>query len=259
MQQQLKIAIIQSDLVWENPEQNRQNFAEKIKKIKEPVDIIVLPEMFTSGFTMNPEHVSETMDGQTIAWMKEIAIRSNAAVCGSLVISENEHYYNRFVFATPEDDIKYYDKRHTFTLAGENKVYKAGSERVIINYKGWKICSLVCYDLRFPVWARNTDDYDVVMYVANWPKPRINAWDALLKARAIENMSYGIGVNRVGFDNNSYEYPGHSAVYDGLGECITSMKPNAEQIAIVTLEKNHLETIRQKLKFLYDRDAFTLK
>jgi len=259
MQQQLKIAIIQSDLVWEQPQQNRQNFADKIKQIKESVDIIVLPEMFTSGFTMNPEHVYETMDGETIDWMKDIAIRSNALVCGSFVIYENDNYNNRFVFASPEGQLEYYDKRHTFTLAGESEVYKAGNDRLIINYKGWKILPLVCYDLRFPVWARNTDNYDIVMYVANWPKPRINAWDTLLKARAIENMSYCIGVNRVGFDNNNHEYSGHSAVYDGLGECITDIKANTEQTAIVILEKNHLEAIRQKLKFLDDKDEFTLK
>ena len=259
MQDQLKIALIQSDLVWENPEQNRHNFAYKIKQINEPVDVIILPEMFTSGFTMHPEHVFETMNGKTIVWMKEIALRSNSAICGSIVISENDNYYNRFVFVTPDGKIEYYDKRHTFTLAGESNVYKAGSERLIIHYKGWKIHPLVCYDLRFPVWARNTDNYDVVMYVANWPKPRINAWDALLKARAIENMSYCIGVNRVGFDSNNYEYPGHSAIYDGLGEQISNIQPNKEQIEIINLNKNHIENIRQKLKFLDDRDAFILK
>lgn len=259
MQQQLKIAIIQSDLVWEQPQQNRQNFAAKIKQINESVDIIVLPEMFTSGFTMNPENVFETMDGETIAWMKDIALRSNAVVCGSLVIYESDNFYNRFVFASPEGQLECYDKRHTFTLAGESKVYKAGSDRLIINYKGWKIHPLVCYDLRFPVWARNTENYDVIMFVANWPKPRINAWDTLLKARAIENMSYCIGLNRVGFDNNNLEYPGHSAVYNGLGEQISNIKPNNEETAIITLEKQHLKTIRDKLKFLDDKDAFTLK
>lgn len=259
MQEQLKIAIVQSDLVWESPDQNRLNFADKIEQINQPVDVIVLPEMFTSGFTMNPEHVFETMDGTTISWMKEIAQKTNSAICGSLVVSENSNYYNRFVFVTPTGDLEYYDKRHTFTLAGEHKVYKAGSKRLIMNYKGWKILPLVCYDLRFPVWARNTDDYDVLMYVANWPKPRVNAWDALLKARAIENMSYCIGVNRVGFDVNNHEYVGHSAVYDGLGECITDIEHSTEQTEIATLNKNHLETIRQKLKFLDDRDAFTLK
>ena len=259
MQEELKIAIVQSDLVWENPEKNRQNFDKKIKQTKRSVDVIVLPEMFTSGFTMNPEHVFETMDGTTIAWMKEIAKRTNSAICGSLVILENSNYYNRFVFVTPKGDLEYYDKRHTFTLAGEHKVYKAGNKRLIVNYKGWKLLPLICYDLRFPVWARNTDDYDVMIYVANWPKPRVNAWDALLKARAIENMSYCVGVNRVGFDVNNHEYVGHSAIYDGLGECISDIKHNTEQTEIIILNKNHLETIREKLKFLDDRDAFTLK
>ena len=257
MQQQLNIALIQSNLIWENPGQNRKFFSKKIFAIKEPIDVIVLPEMFSSGFTMNPERVSETIQGETVTWMKEMAAKSNAAICGSLVISEGGHCFNRFVFATPEGNLESYDKRHTFTLAGEHKVYKAGNNRQVINYKGWKINPLVCYDLRFPVWARNTDNYDVLIYVANWPKPRINAWDALLKARAIENMSYCIGVNRVGFDHNNHEYSGHSAVYDGLGECITSIAPNVEQVEVVTIKKNHIETIRQKLKFLDDKDEFT--
>lgn len=259
MQEQLKIALIQSDLAWEKPEQNRQNFDEKISQIKESVDVIVLPEMFTSGFTMHPDHVDENMHGDTIVWMKVIAKKTNSAICGSLVISENDDFYNRFVFVKPDGTLEYYDKRHTFTLAGEHKVYKAGKSRLIVDYKGWKICTLVCYDLRFPVWARNTDNYDILLYVANWPKPRINAWDALLKARAIENMSYCIGVNRVGLDHNNYDYSGHSAAYDGLGECITNIAPNKEQIAIATLDKNHIKDIRQGLKFLDDRDEFTLK
>ena len=258
MQEQLKTALIQSDLIWENPKQNRDNFAKKIMQINQSVDVIVLPEMFTSGFTMQPEQVAETMQGTTINWMKEIAKKDNSAICGSLVISENNNHYNRFVFVTPDGNIEYYDKRHTFTLAGEDKVYNAGKKRLIIDYKGWKICPLVCYDLRFPVWARNTENYDLLLYVANWPKPRVNAWDALLKARAIENMSYCIGVNRVGLDSNSHEYSGHSAAYDGLGECMTSIQPNEEKTEVITLEKNHLEVIRRKLKFLDDRDSFTL-
>ncbi|MEZ4797154.1 MAG: amidohydrolase [Flavobacteriaceae bacterium] len=259
MQEQLKVAIIQSDLVWENPEQNRINFTKKIKEIKQPVDVIVLPEMFTSGFTMNPEHVFETMNGTTLAWMIETSKKTDSAICGSLVISENNNFYNRFVFVTPNGHIEQYDKRHTFTLAGEHKVYKAGNKRLTINYKGWKILPQVCYDLRFPVWARNTDDYDAMIYVANWPKPRVNAWDALLKARAIENMSYCIGVNRVGFDVNDHEYVGHSAIYDGLGECVTNIKHNTEQTEVAILDKNHIKAIRQKLKFLDDRDTFILK
>lgn len=258
MQEQLKIAIVQSDLIWHNPKQNRDNFTNKIIQINHSVDVIVLPEMFTSGFTMQPEHVAETMQGTTVKWMKEIAKKTNSAICGSLVILENNNHYNRFVFVTPDGNIEYYDKRHTFTLAGEDKVYKAGKNKLIIDYKGWKICPLVCYDLRFPVWARNTENYDLLLYVANWPKPRVNAWNTLLKARAIENMSYCIGVNRVGLDNNKHEYSGHSAAYDGLGETMTSINPNIEQIEVVTLENKHLELIRRKLKFLEDRDSFTL-
>jgi len=259
MQNQLKIAIIQSNLIWEQPELNRKNFSLKIKDIEASVDLIILPEMFNSGFTMNPKNVFETMNGKTVGWMKELAILYGVAICGSLVIHENNHFYNRFVFVSSEGYLNIYDKRHTFTLAGENKVYKPGEDRVIINYKNWKLMPLICYDLRFPVWSRNTDNYDVMLYVANWPKPRINAWDTLLKARAIENMSFCVGVNRVGFDNNNHEYPGHSAVYDGLGTRILSTKANQEQTEIVVLEKQHLKSIRQNYKFLDDKDLFILK
>jgi len=258
MQDDLKIAIIQSDLVWENPEKNRLNFSKKIESIAEPIDVILLPEMFTSGFTMNPENVFETMQDPTMIWMKKLAGEKQTAIGGSLVIKENGVFYNRFVFVKPEGLIESYDKRHTFTLAGEDKVYKAGEKKVIINYKGWKLCPLICYDLRFPVWARNVENYDVLFYVANWPKPRINAWDALLKARAIENMSYCIGVNRVGLDNNNYEYSGHSAAYDGLGELLTNFEDSKEGLEIVTLSKKHISTIRNTLKFLDDKDRFTI-
>jgi predicted amidohydrolase len=258
MQDDLKIAIIQSDLVWENPEKNRLNFSKKIESIAEPIDVILLPEMFTSGFTMNPENVFETMQGQTMIWMKKLADEKQTAIGGSIVIKENGVFYNRFVFVKPEGSIETYDKRHTFTLAGEDKVYKAGEKKVVINYKGWKLCPLICYDLRFPVWARNVENYDVLFYVANWPKPRINAWDALLKARAIENMSYCIGVNRVGLDTNNYEYSGHSAAYDGLGKLLTNFEDSKEDLEIVTLSKKHISTIRNTLKFLDDKDRFTI-
>ncbi len=259
MQDLLKIAMLQSNLIWENPEQNRNNFAEKIKKIGQSVDIILLPEMFTSGFTMSPSNVAETMEGETIKWMLEIALRSNAAIGGSIVIEKKDKFFNRFVFAKPDGTMEIYDKRHTFTLARENEVYASGNAKVIIDYKGWKICPLICYDLRFPVWARNTEIYDVLFYVANWPKPRITAWDALLKARAIENMSYCIGVNRVGLDANNHEYSGHSAAYDVLGEQLFDIEDGKEHVEIVTLSKAHLTSIREKLKFLNDSDAFTLK
>lgn len=258
MSDQLKVAIIQSELAWENPEHNRQRFKKTIEGIQEPVDLVVLPEMFTSGFTMTPQDIAETMDGQTVLWLQELARYNQMAITGSLVIKEQNQFFNRLLFVHPNGTIDYYNKRHTFTLAGEDKVYTAGSNRLIVEYKGWKICPLVCYDLRFPVWSRNTIDFDMLLYVANWPNPRITAWDSLLKARAIENMSFCVGVNRVGIDNNGHEYSGHSACYDGLGEKLSSIKPCQEEVGIVTLDKKHLQSIRKKLRFLDDRDTFTL-
>ena len=246
-------------MVWENPSQNRLNFLNKIDSITQPVDIIVLPEMFTSGFTMNPKDVAETMQGETVSWMKSIASKKQAAITGSLIIKENDNYYNRLLFVHPNGEINSYDKRHTFTLAGEDKVYTAGTKKLIVAFKGWSICPLICYDLRFPVWARNTENYEVLIYVANWPKPRVNAWDALLKARAIENMSYCIGVNRVGLDANNHEYSGHSAAYDVLGNRLDTTPFDKEAMSIVTLDKTELENYRNKLNFLNDKDEFTLK
>lgn len=259
MVNQLKIALIQTNLVWENPKQNRTNFSSKVTAISEPIDIIILPEMFTSGFTMNANAIAETMTGETVSWMQQLAKEKNAVITGSLVIKDNDKYYNRLLFVRPNGQIEYYDKRHTFTLAGEHKVYEAGKNNISIDYKGWKIKPLICYDLRFPVWARNTEDYDVLFYVANWPKVRISAWDALLKARAIENMSYCIGVNRVGLDANNFEYSGHSAAYDILGKRIDTIAVDIEATEIVTLKKDHILKYREKLGFLKDKDNFTLK
>ena len=199
----LTVALVQTDLVWENPQANRKHIEQMVSSVT--ADLFVLPEMLTTGFTMNASHVAESMNGESILWLKSIAKEKQAAFIGSLVIEENNNFYNRLVCVEPSGEILHYDKRHTFTLAGEHKVYTAGNEKVIFNYKGWKICPLVCYDLRFPVWARNVEDYDVLIYVANWPMIRVAAWDALLKARAIENMAFCIGVNRVGLDGNDYE------------------------------------------------------
>ncbi|WP_111308517.1 amidohydrolase [Confluentibacter sediminis] len=257
MQDKLTIAIIQSDLIWEDPKQNRKNFSEKIEAISDRIDIIILPEMFSTGFSMNAVQWAEPMDGKTVMWMQKTALETHAAIVGSLIIKEDNKFYNRLLFVEPSGAITHYDKRHTFTLGGEDKVFASGIEKVIIDYKGWKICPLICYDLRFPVWARNTENYDVLMYVANWPKPRVMAWDTLLKARAIENMSYCIGVNRVGEDKDHNEHCGHSAVYDVLGNNITPIKPNKEHTEIVTLERNHINFYRNKLRFLDDRDEFT--
>jgi len=253
----LNVALVQTTLAWENPKANRTHIEDKVSSII--ADLIVLPEMFSSGFTMNASEVSETMDGETITWLKTLSKTKNAAIVGSLVITENNNYYNRLVFVEPNGTLTTYDKRHTFTLAGEHKVYTAGSEKTNIDYKGFKICPLVCYDLRFPVWARNSENYDVLIYVANWPKVRIAAWDALLKARAIENMSYCIGVNRVGLDGNNYEYSGHSAVYDVLGHRMDSIPESIETVEVVTLEKSHITKYRERLGFLKDRDTFNLE
>jgi len=254
----MEISIIQSPLFWENPTANRNYFDEKINSITEKVDLIVLPEMFTTGFTMNPSSVAETMKGETVLWLQSLAKAKNSAITGSLVITENNNFYNRLLFVFPSGEIQFYDKHHLFTLAGESKVYTKGNQKLIVEYLGWRICPLICYDLRFPVLARNVEDYDVLLYVANWPKPRINAWDILIQARSVENMCYTIGVNRTGFDNNNNEYVGHSQVVDFLGNYI--LEPmESESVFNIVLNKEKLVETRNKLGFLNDRDIFELK
>jgi predicted amidohydrolase len=254
----MKIALIQTHLLWENPNENRRNLEERSHTIQEAVDIIVLPEMFTSGFTMNPNNVAETMQGATILWLKEVAHKRNCAITGSLVIEENARYFNRLVFVFPNGEILYYDKRHLFTLAGEHQVYTSGMEKIVITYKGFKICPLICYDLRFPVFSRNVEDYDVLIYVANWPKPRTNAWDILLKARAVENMSYVVGVNRIGFDANNHQYIGHSQAIDYLGNYLLEPR-ETDEVFIVELDKEKMLETRSKLAFLNDKDDFQIR
>ncbi|MCF8322598.1 MAG: nitrilase family protein, partial [Flavobacterium sp.] len=188
----MKVALIQSSLVWENPIANRNYFEEKINAIAEKVDLIVLPEMFSTSFTMNPNSVAVTMKGETVQWLQSLAKNINAAITGSVIITENNNFFNRLLFVFPSGKIQFYDKRHLFSLAGEDIIYTAGKEKLIVDYLGWRICPLICYDLRFPVFSRNVEEYDLLIYVANWPKPRINAWDILLKARAVENMCYTV-------------------------------------------------------------------
>lgn len=253
----MKIALIQSSLFWENPKANRNYFEEKINSITEKVDLIVLPEMFTTGFTMIPNNLAETMQGETILWLQSLAKTKKSAIIGSLVIKENNNFYNRLVFVFPSGEMQFYDKRHLFTLAGEDRVYTSGNKKLIVDYLGWKICPLVCYDLRFPVFARNIEGYDVLIYVANWPKPRINAWDILLKARSVENMCYTIGVNRIGEDQNNLEHVGHSQAVDFLGNYI--LEPQEEEgVFVVELDKEKLLENRKKLGFLNDKDSFEL-
>ncbi|MCL6267453.1 amidohydrolase [Flagellimonas myxillae] len=254
---QLKIAIVQTPLLWENPEGNRAMFEEKIKGIQDKVDLVILPEMFTTGFTMEPENIPASEGPKTLEWMERVAAEQDIALLGSMVFRENGNNFNRLYFVAPNLETQAYDKKHTFTLAGEDRVYTAGNERLIVDFKGFRICPMICYDLRFPVWARNTVDYDVLIYVANWPKPRIVAWDTLLRARAIENMAYCIGANRIGEDNLGHEYAGHSAVYDVLGGTLAYSEK--EEVLFAEFDKSHIATYRNKLKFLDDRDSFSLK
>lgn len=252
----LNIALIQTDLYWEDPVGNREMFEQKIASIPDDVDVIVLPEMFTTGFTMKPENINSTEGHKTVEWMLQKAKEKDAAIIGSIISQEENNFYNRLWFVQPDGGMSTYDKRHTFTLAGEDKVYSRGEKKIIEYFRGFSFYPLICYDLRFPVWSRNAENYDVLIYVANWPKKRINAWDTLLKARSIENMAYCVGVNRIGKDGLDFEYPGHSAVYDVLGEPLAFSEN--EDILYATLSKDHIESNRKKLRFLEDRDQFSL-
>lgn len=258
MKNELLIVGIQADLFWENPTKNLAFFEEKINNLPENTDLVVLPEMFTTGFTMKPENIAEKMNGKTVSWMVKMATEKQFAITGSLVISENQNYYNRLIFVHPSGKIETYDKRHSFTLAGEHKVYTAGNKKLIIDFKGWKICPLICYDLRFPVWARNTENYDLLIFMANWPVTRIKAWETLLKARAIENMCYVIGINRTGKDVNKYEYSGNSLILDYLGDELASLSKNEVGIVSAPISKENQNKVREKLDFLNDMDTFTI-
>ena len=253
----MKIALIQSDLYWEDPSENRKNFESKINQIDSEVNLIVLPEMFSTGFTMNASEVAETMQGETVLWMQRVAKQRKCALTGSLIITEKNQFYNRMLFVFPSGEIRHYDKRHLFSLAGEDRTYTSGKEKVIVEYLGWKICLQVCYDLRFPVFVRNIENYDLILYVANWPKVRTNAWDILLKARAVENLSYVVGVNRIGLDAHNYEHIGHSQVVDFLGNYILEPQ-ETETTFIVELDKNVMLETRKKLDFLNDKDVFEI-
>lgn len=253
----LRVAIIQSKLFWEDKEGNLGQFTEKIEAISNQ-DLIVLPEMFATGFTMDSKRNSEKMDGKCVEWMLEMSKMSEAAICGTLIIEEQGEYYNRLLFVRSDGKIEFYDKRHLFRMAKEGEHYTAGTERKVVEYRGWKICLNVCYDLRFPVWSRNVDDYDLLLYSANWPEKRIAHWSKLLKARAIENLSYVIGANRVGKDGNNYTYNGCSAIINPMGESISEMI-NDEGTIESSLSKEEIQTVRSRFGFLLDRDEFEVK
>lgn len=258
MKTKLVITGIQADLIWENPKENLDYFTQQIENISKTTDIVVLPEMFTTGFSMNAKKNAENMDGIAISWMIEIAKKNDFAICGSLPIRESNKFYNRFVFAHPSGRIDTYDKRHSFSLAKENDSYQSGDKQKLITYKGWKIFPQICYDLRFPVWSRNTLNYDLLIYVANWPQTRIEAWKTLLKARAIENMAYTVGINRIGVDGNNLIYSGESLIVDYLGETLSNLKMGKVGFITAVLEKEIQELTRNKLGFLNDRDSFSI-
>lgn len=253
----LHLALVQSNTVWHNPITNQQQCEALLETVPTKTNLIVLPEMWATGFTMSPNEVSESMRGASVQWMQHIAKTHQAAVCGSLAIKEAGNFYNRFVFAHPNGSVDTYDKVHPFTFSGEDDVYTAGKGSVLIEYLGFRIRPLVCYDLRFPVFARNNDAYDLLICVANWPSVRIQAWNALLRARAIENMAYSIGVNRIGNDEYGLEYPGASAGYNALGDALVLMDKNTS-VATASLSLEELYALRKKLPFLEDRDDFTL-
>lgn len=256
--EQLHVSLIQTDLIWENPEKNRQKFSELIAQTPAETDLILLPEMFSTGFSMSPESNFESMNGNTHQWMVLEAQKKNCVVTGSFICQDNGKYYNRLLWVRPDGTYETYDKRHLFSLAGEEKHYTAGSEQLLVELKGFKIMPLICYDLRFPVWSRNTMDYDVLLYVANWPEIRSFFWIQLLTARAIENQSYVLGLNRCGDDGNGMPHSGNSRILDPLGGIIQEANDGKEAILSAVLTKSELNKVRQKFQFLNDRDDFKI-
>ena len=254
----LSVALIQTDLFWENTTANLASLEEKIAELPERVDLIVLPEMFNSGFTMNTA-VAEPLNYTTTRWMKQVAAQTQALIVGSFAVKEEGKFYNRLLCVQPDGSYLYNDKRHLFTLGKEDQTYTPGNSKLIIDYKGWKICPLVCYDLRFPVWSRNvaTDPYDLLIYVANWPTKRAHAWNTLLAARAIENQCYVVGVNRIGSDPNGLTYQGDSVALDYLGEPLAMLQA-AETEKIVTFNKADLHAYRASFPVLADADSFSI-
>ena len=259
----LTFTLIQTNLHWEDKAANLKMLEEKIKGITEKTQVVVLPEMFSTGFSMKPEQLAEQMSGETVQWMKRIAAEKKVILAGSVIIKEDSNYYNRFIWMLPNGQYGCYNKRHLFAFAGEDQHYSGGNQRFIASVNGWKVNLLVCYDLRFPVWARQQFDdeknfeYDALIYVANWPERRSTAWKSLLQARAIENQCYVIGVNRVGTDGNDIYHSGDSMVIDPLGEILYHKKDD-EDVFTITLNKDDLNTVREKFQFWRDADRFQI-
>lgn len=260
---QLTIALVQTDLHWKDKVANLAMLEEKLWEIEKGVDLIILPEMFPTGFSMEAAELAEPMNLTVCKWMRQLAAQKNATIAGSAIIQVNGKYYNRLLWVGPDGMIQHYDKRHLFRMAGEDQTFSAGERLPVFELKGWKICPQVCYDLRFPIWSRNRMidgqlAYDLIFYVASWPAARISAWDALLPARAIENLSYSLGVNRVADDGNGVKYNGHSAVYDYKGNQLEFMGER-ETITLVRLDAGELDTFREKFPAWMDSDDFLIK
>jgi predicted amidohydrolase len=258
----LSITTIQTNLIWEDKAANLYALEQKINSIQDPTEIVVLPEMFSTGFSMQPSLFAETMEGETLNWMKKVSTQNKIILTGSIIIEEEGKYYNRLIWMLPNGEYGYYDKRHLFAFGQEDKFYNAGNKRLIAQVKGFKINLQVCYDLRFPVWARQQNksggmEYDVLIYIANWPEKRSHAWKTLLCARAIENQCYVVGVNRVGTDGNNIYHSGNSLVIDPSGQVLYHM-PDDEDVNTVTISKDYLNEVREKFPFWKDGDGFSL-
>ncbi|QBQ42307.1 amidohydrolase [Sphingobacterium psychroaquaticum] len=254
----IKITVFQAYLFWENVEKNLNNLSLRLSALKEKTDLIILPEMFNTGFSTNVEKCAETMNGPTMHWMYEHAKAYGCVIAGTLTIKENDKYYNRFVWMYPDGNYVHYDKRHLFGMVNEDEVFTAGTSRVVVELKGWRICPMVCYDLRFPVWSRNLGGaYDLLVYTASWPDKRSAHWRTLIPARAIENQAYVIGVNRVGYDGNEVYYSGGSMCISPVGD-VVYYKPEDEDLYTFTLNPTELIKSREQFPFLKDADSFTL-
>lgn len=251
----LKVTIIQPNIIWENPQANLDKYSQWIEKVEE-TDVIILPEMFTTGFSMSPDKLKETIDGSTIKWMKKMAAIKNAAVVGSLIIEENYRTFNRALWVFPEGSIEKYDKRHLYTMGQEHLFYSPGKEKIIVEFKGWKFCPQICYDLRFPAFSRNLEDYDVVFYMANWPAPRHHVWKNLLISRAIENQAYCFGINRTGTDGTGLNYLGDSACISPKGEA--EFMGEKECVQSFEISQTDLHNFRKRFPVLNDRDSFMM-
>ncbi len=252
----LKLTIVQSNLYWEDKKANLNQFTDKLSSITESTDLIILPEMFTTGFSMNATALAETMEGETVNWMKLHAAKKGCAITGSFICEENGKYFNRLVWVDEHGSCYSYDKRHLFSMAAEHEHYSNGNTKLMVTLKGWNICPLICYDLRFPVWSRNTKEnpYDLLIYVANWPERRQHPWKTLLLARAIENQAYVVGLNRVGTDVHQVIYSGDSAVINYKGEVMSTTPPHVESIETLTLSYANLKDFRKEFPVLNDAD-----